>query len=256
MLSLLQLAKILVRIPRIYTTSELQPSKEVCLDTNACKHIKDVLRLKLGDTIVLFNGDGSDYQCEIKAATKKQITVLVGNKTQVHSESSLNIHLLQPLCRSDKMDWCLQKATELGVGEITPIISKRVNINIPQDRLEKKITHWHAVIASACEQSSRAQIPVIYPPIHLDKAIAAVAKDTVKIVASPSSGETFPTISIAEAKNCVCLVGPEGGLTAEEIMLVENVGFYSVSLGPRILRLETAVLTMITLMQSRWGDLR
>lgn len=244
-----------MRIPHIYTTSELQTSKEVCLDTNACKHIKEVLRLKPGDTIILFNGDGSDYQSEIKAATKKQITVLVGSKTQVNNESSLNIHFLQPLCRSDKMDWCLQKATELGVREITPIISKRVNINIPQDRLKKKIAHWHAVIASACEQSGRAQLPTINPPIQLDKAITAVAMDTVKIVASPSSSETFATTSIAAARNCVCLVGPEGGLTAEEIMLVENVGFYSVSLGPRILRLETAVIAIITLMQSRWGDL-
>ena len=244
-----------MRIPRIYTTSELQTSKEVYLDTNACKHIKDVLRLKPGDKIVLFNGDGSDYQSEIKAATKKQITALVGNKTQVNNESSLNIHLLQPLCRSDKMDWCLQKATELGVSEITPVISKRVNINIPQDRLKKKASHWHAVIASACEQSGRAQIPVINPPTHLDKAIAAVAEDTVKIVASPNSNETIATTSVAEASNCVCLIGPEGGLTTEEIMLVENVGFNSVSLGPRILRLETAVIATITLLQSHWGDL-
>ena len=252
---MLPLAKIPVRIPRIYTTSELQTSKEVCLDTNACKHIKDVLRLKPGDMIVLFNGDGSDYQSEIKTATKKQITAFVGNKTQINSESSLNIHLLQPLCRSDKMDWCLQKATELGVSEITPIISERVNINIPQDRLEKKVAHWHAVITSACEQSGRAQIPVINPPIRLDKAVAAVPISTVKIVASPSSDETFAAASIAQAGNCVCLAGPEGGLTAEEIMLVENAGFYSVSLGPRILRLETAVIAMITLIQSRWGDL-
>lgn len=244
-----------MRISRIYTTAELQVTAEICLDANACKYIKEVLRLKCGHSLILFNGDGFDYQAEIVALAKKKISVAIISKSQIDNESSLSVHLLQPLCRSEKMDWCLQKATELGVSEITPFLSNRVNINVPAERLAKKMHHWQAVVASACEQSGRAKLPVVNTPLKFNPAVQAIAHEATKVVAAPNGADKFSTMSTDNIKHCVCLIGPEGGLTTEEMLVLDNAGFSTISLGPRILRLETAVIATIALLQSHWGDL-
>ena len=245
-----------MRIPRIYTDVALHTAAEISVDANAYKHIKEVLRLKHGDKVILFNGDGYDYSGEITALSKKESRISVDCKTQLNNESPCHIHLFQPLCRTEKMDWCLQKATELGVNKITPVISERVNIKIPNDRIEKRIKHWQAVINSACEQSGRATIPSIQSPMALEKLITSELEEQLKIIALPNSNNALiPTIN-GNASSCICLIGPEGGFTSKEITLANDVGFYSISLGPRILRLETAVISTITLLQSGWGDLQ
>lgn len=245
-----------MRIPRIYTIAELQTSSEVSLDANACKHIKEVLRLKTGNLVTLFNGNGFDYQGEITSIVKKRISVAVNHRTEVENESGINIHLLQPVCRSDKLDWCLQKATELGVQQITPFVSQRVNVHIPQDRLAKKMLHWTAVITSACEQSGRARLPLLNLPQSFNQAVTTTATESVKLVAAPESTEKFSTAAtVEEADRCVCLIGPEGGLTTEEMEQLSKADFKTISLGPRILRLETAVISTIVLVQLNWGDM-
>ena len=246
-----------VRIPRIYTTTELKTSSEVALDASACKHAKEVLRLKAGNSITLFNGNGFDYHGEITSIAKKSIRIVVNSQSDVENESGIKIHLLQPVCRSDRMDWCLQKATELGVLQITPFVSQRVNVHIPRDRLAKKMLHWNAVITSACEQSGRARIPLLNPPRPFNQAVETSTAESIKLVAAPESTEKLSTTTtVKEVDRCVCLVGPEGGLTVEEMEQLTNAEFKTISLGPRILRLETAVIATIALVQSNWGDMR
>ncbi len=245
-----------MRIPRIYTTFALEQSDKVVLDPKAQKHIKDVLRMQVGDSIILFNGDGHDYSSVINEISKKEVHAKIISKNKITNESPLSIHLLQPLCRSEKMDWCLQKATELGVTEITPYTSKRVNISIAKDRLDKKLNHWNSVAQSACEQSGRSIIPVVNNPVTFYEAVSSASNiKCLKIIASPEA----KNISFADLPNdsteCICAIGPEGGFEDEEIKLAQSADFSSIQLGPRILRLETAVITVISLCQSRWGDL-
>ena len=152
------------------------------------------------------------------------------------------------------MDWCLQKATELGVNEITPIISARVNISINANRLEKKMDHWRSVIESACEQSGRAVIPKLNLPTGFNVAINNSPKDCIKLIATPTADNTSLPSSDISTPTCLCAIGPEGGFSREEILQAQHEGFTSIKIGPRILRLETAVISALTLCQSRWGD--
>ncbi len=243
-----------MRIPRIFTQHKLQVSASINLEAKAVKHIKDVLRMSTGSAVILFNGDGNDYYASISDVTKKSVSVFIDSKQAVNNESSVSIHLLQPLCRADKMDWCIQKATELGVSQITPFVSSRVNINIAANRLEKKMDHWRSVIESACEQSGRAVIPCINQPVAFDKAIIN-SDEAIKLIASPIADETILPSSDFSVSACVCVIGPEGGFSQDEILQAQHEGFIPIKMGPRILRLETAVISALTLCQSRWGDL-
>ena len=210
--------------------------------------------MSVGNGIILFNGDGNDYNASISELTKKGVSVTIQAKHPISNESSVFIHLLQPLCRAEKIDWCLQKATELGVNEITPFISSRVNISIAANRLEKKMDHWRSVIESACEQSGRAVIPCINQPAAFDKAIIN-SGEAIKLIASPIADETILPSSDFSVAACVCVIGPEGGFSQDEILQAQHEGFIPIKMGPRILRLETAVISALTLCQSRWGDL-
>lgn len=245
-----------MRIPRIYTASNLHQADNVILETKALKHIKDVLRMNAGDCVSLFNGDGYNYAGTIKELSKKSICIELTDKHKADNESPLYLHLLQPLCRSDKMDWCLQKATELGANEITPYTSTRVNINIPKDRLNKKMIHWNSVAQSASEQSGRASIPIINPPLAFHDLISSTNnQEGIKIIASPSSAKIFAEIAQQEYQLCICAIGPEGGFNDKEIRHAESHDFIVVQFGPRVLRLETAVISAMTICQSSWGDL-
>ena len=243
-----------MRIPRIFTPHELQVSASINLEAKAVKHIKDVLRLSVGNGLILFNGDGNDYNASISELTKKGVSVTIQAKHPISNESSVFIHLLQPLCRAEKIDWCLQKATELGVNEITPFISSRVNISIAANRLEKKMDHWRSVVESACEQSGRATVPSINQPIAFNIAINDSPNKSIKLIASPSADKTTLPPADISTTTCICAIGPEGGFNQDEIHQAQHEGFIPIKMGPRILRLETAVISALTLCQSRWGD--
>lgn len=243
-----------MRIPRIYTLNDLDVQQTVSLEPKAHKHLKDVLRMNVGDSVTLFNGNGHDYLGKIKEISKKSLLVDVLEYQAAINESPLSLHLLQPLCSSEKMDLCLQKATELGVHEITPFISSRVNINISGNRLDKKMLHWQSVIQSACEQSGRASLVTIHKPIAFNNVINNFTQTDVKLIASPDADKQL-TSNITHAASCVCAIGPEGGFTQEEVAHAEQLGFSALQMGPRVLRLETAVIAAITLCQFNWGDL-
>lgn len=242
-----------MRIPRIYTSSDLGIHQIVSLESKAHKHLRDVLRMKAGDSVILFNGDGQDYTGTIKELSKKTLLVDINDSRNAENESPLALHLLQPLCSSEKMDLCLQKATELGVHEITPFLSSRVNINLSGNRLDKKLKHWHSVIQSACEQSGRATLPTLHKPVPYSDAINQQKNVEVKLIASPTS-EIKHQEAVNKYMSCVCAIGPEGGFTEQEITHAIELDYQAVQIGPRILRLETAVISVITLCQYHYGD--
>ena len=243
-----------MRIPRIFTPADLKPFHTVRLDGKAHRHLKDVLRMTAGNKVILFNGNGHDYQGVINTLSKKLALVEIIDGAKVNNESALAIHLLQPVCRSEKMHWCLQKATELGVSKITPFVSARVNINMNAQRLEKKMQHWQAVIAGASEQCGRATLPVIEAPLKFNEAVSATAAHRVKVIASPTNTPDAIKDTPSATKQCICAIGPEGGFTHDELTCAQTAGFLTIAIGPRILRLETAVISALTLCQFRWGD--
>jgi len=242
-----------LRIPRIYTDSDLDTQHSVDLEAKAHKHLKDALRMKPGDSVILFNGNGNDYQGTIKEISKKVLRIDIKEAKSINNESKLELHLLQPLCSSEKLDLCIQKATELGVKTIIPFVSSRVNINIASNRLEKKMSHWQSVIQSACEQSGRARLPAMHTPVSFSDAVCKIADAEIKIIASPYADKQ-ENLTIKETVNCVCAIGPEGGFTQQEINHAIQLGFKTIRIGPRILRLETAVISALTLCQFSWGD--
>ncbi|MEM8843583.1 MAG: 16S rRNA (uracil(1498)-N(3))-methyltransferase [Pseudomonadota bacterium] len=244
-----------MRIPRIYTQANLHHNQSTIVKAQAHKHIKDVLRLKVSDSIILFDGSGYDYRGKITEINKESLSVLLEQQIKIENESPLKIHLLQPLCRSEKMDWCIQKAVELGVSRITPYTSSRTNINIPNNRLSKKLEHWHSVIQSACEQSGRALLPSLESPIDFNTAINEFSSDYLKVIASPIANQNEINLVETTPEECVLAIGPEGGFSDQELKHASNAEFIDCLLGPRVLRLETAVIAALTLLQIKLGDL-
>jgi len=241
-----------MRIPRIYTANNLEPNCKIILNIPASKHILHVLRLKLGSSLILFNGAGGEYNAELYAIDKQKAIIQVQEFVNKQSESPLKIHLAQGISRGEKMDYTIQKAVELGVHKITPLFTERCNIKLSGERLQKRISHWQAIAISACEQSGRTYIPKI-----------EYAKDLATWLNQDHSGLCLTlyhkvTQSIANLKPSSAiniLIGPEGGLSDYEINLTTQHNFTPIHFGPRILRTETAALAAISILQGRWGDL-
>ena len=246
---------------RFYNPENLQIGTTVKLSDNAATHATRVLRLEISDEIVLFNGDGNDYICAISSIKKNETLSIVNSFVKITNESPLNITLLQGISSGDRMDYTIQKAVELGVTTIVPIITTRSVVKLSAERTEKRLAHWQGVVHAACEQSGRAFVPTVAAPLTLSAWLATTP--------SPFKGEgkTPPTrlllnpigaMRLAELEkpsgNIELLIGAEGGLSQSEIDTALSQGFQSVVLGARILRTETAALTAIAAMQTLWGD--
>jgi len=239
---------------RFYTPENLRVSATVKLSDNAATHATRVMRLNVGDTLTLFNGDGFDYNCELISVKKSEVLAQVNNSTKVKSESNLNITLLQGISSGDRMDIALQKAVELGVTKIIPIKTERSVVKLSQERAEKRLEHWQNVVISACEQSGRAIIPQVEAPITLPLWLASnQANDSMRITLDPTAALRLKELKKPD-DNFELLVGAEGGLSNEELKLATQHGFIGVQLGKRILRTETAPLAAIAAMQTLWGD--
>lgn len=238
---------------RLFTPQSLQPGSIIELDHNASRHASQVLRLKAGHAVTLFNGDGQDYQSKI-ARSGKTTQVEILQKTENSSESPLKITLVQGISRSDKMDFTLQKSVELGVACIQPVFCKRSILNLDEKRLQKKINHWQAVIQSACEQSGRSIVPVLEYPLSFADSLKENTESATSLVLAPGASYTLNTASEG-SQYLRLLVGPEGGFDQTELNQSIECGFTPVSLGPRILRTETAGLAAIAILQAQHGDL-
>ncbi len=242
-----------MRIPRIYHPETITQSGNLKLSDDAAGHIGRVLRMKEDQELLLFDGSGAEFPATIVNVSKKVVEVNVSERIEHDSESPLDLHLGQVISRGDKMEFTIQKSVELGVNVITPLISERCGVKLDQKRFEKKLTQWQKIIISACEQCGRNTIPQLRPVMQLEEWCAE-QYDGLKLnlhPRAPYSINTLPT----PVKKVRLLIGPEGGLSAQEIDLTRQYHFQETLLGPRILRTETAALTAITALQVRFGDL-
>jgi 16S rRNA (uracil1498-N3)-methyltransferase len=242
-----------MRVPRIYQNSPLNVGASVSLGDDAANHVGRVLRMVPDQEICLFNGQGGQYQAVITESGKKHVTVKITDFSAHSVESPLFIHLGQVISRGDKMEFTIQKSVELGVNVITPLWSSRCGVKLQGDRLDKKLEQWQKIAISACEQCGRNSVPLIRPVMSLENWLAEPT-DELKLTLHPRAQYSVGTLP--EPTHGVRLViGPEGGLSDDEIALTEQYNFQEMLLGPRVLRTETAALTAITALQCRFGDL-
>ncbi len=242
-----------MRIPRIYHLSPLVANTTVNLDPEAAGHVGRVLRMQPGEAVILFDGSGGEYNATITAASKKNVTVQLNEFDPRSAESSLKIHLGQGISRGDKMDFTMQKVVELGVTEITPLFTERCGVKLSGERLDKKCSQWQKIVISACEQSGRNTVPVVHKPIPLEQWIQQPSEE-LKINLHPRACDSIKTLT--QPQNGIrLLIGPEGGLSDNEISSTVTAGFTEIVLGPRILRTETAGLTVVSALQLQFGDL-
>lgn len=239
---------------RIYHPGPLSVDEEVELDPKAATHLTRVLRLQLDAELVLFNGDGFEYKAGLSRIHRHRAWATVMNKQAVDNESPLKIHLCQGISKGERMDYTIQKAVELGVTHITPIFTEYGAVQLKADRLEKRIRHWQGIVSSACEQCGRNRIPVIEPPKKFENWIQTGDDASLKLTLAPDASTTLTSLD-KRHQDIILLIGPEGGLSQDEIQLSQQHGFTSIKLGPRILRTETAALTVISIIQNCWGDL-
>jgi 16S rRNA (uracil1498-N3)-methyltransferase len=244
-----------MRLTRVFVDLPLAPGARVVLPESAGAHLVRVLRLHEGDTCVLFNGDGHDYDATLLSAGKRGVEAVVDAMRVVGNESPLRLVLLQGIARGEKMDLIIQKATELGVAAIAPVFADRTEVRLDGERLEKRIAHWRSVVASACEQSGRARIPELLPPSSLSEATAQLDVEALKLTLDPLGEHRFDTLSAVGAAGIVIGIGPEGGWSEKDRAMLRNAGFSGLRLGPRVLRTETAGLAAIAALQAKFGDL-
>lgn len=244
-----------MRLTRVYVDAPLAPGRPCALPEHAAGHLLRVLRLGPGDRCVLFNGDGNDYEARIASAGRRDAVVEVLSARALASESPLRIVLLQALARGEKMDWIVQKATELGVAAIVPVSSERSEVRLDAPRADRRVAHWRSVAASACEQSGRARLPSIAVPVAPAQAGTACAPGGLRLLLDPDAARDIRALPGTGGHDIAIAIGPEGGWSPRDRDELEACGFESVRLGPRILRTETAGIAAVAALQSRFGDL-
>ncbi|MBC2654347.1 16S rRNA (uracil(1498)-N(3))-methyltransferase [Pseudomonas sp. MSSRFD41] len=213
-------------------------------------YIARVLRMAEGDALQVFDGSGQEFRGTLVEVGKKRVRISLDESFAGQPESPLRIHLGQGLSRGERMDWAIQKATELGVDQITPIFSERCEVRLKDERADKRLLHWRQVAISACEQCGRSKVPVIHPPLLLADWLKQTAAD-LKLVLHPVAQ---PLESHARPGTLAFLIGPEGGLSDAEVEQAQGAGFLPARLGPRVLRTETAPVVALAVAQQLWGD--
>ena len=243
---------------RIYQNSDFSLHNIVALSDDAFGHVVRVLRLSEGDTISLFNGkDAIQYTAKLMDVKKKHARVAIIDQASVINESPVNVHLGQGISRGDRMDYTLQKSVELGVNKITPLFTERCGVKLSGERLTKKHEQWQKIVISACEQSGRCFVPEVALPMTLDDWLKQETK-ALKLNLHPKAKHSIMALPINNSQTVQrvrLLIGPEGGLSDEEINQANTANFQDILLGPRVLRTETAAVTALAAIQCRFGDL-
>ncbi|WP_440491164.1 16S rRNA (uracil(1498)-N(3))-methyltransferase [Serratia nevei] len=242
-----------MRIPRIYHPQPLTDRAEIALSEDAANHVGRVLRMSAGQALQLFDGSNQVFDAEIVRVDKKNVLVRLGDGRVDDIESPLNLHLGQVISRGEKMEFTIQKSIELGVNVITPLFSERCGVKLDGERLAKKIQQWQKIAIAACEQCGRNRIPEIREAMSLE-AWCAEQDGSLKLNLHPRASHSINTLP-QPVDRVRLLIGPEGGLSADEIAMTTHHGFTDILLGPRVLRTETTALTAITALQVRFGDL-
>lgn len=252
---LVLLAEPAVRTIRIHVDHPLATGAELDLPAQAGEHLARVLRLGEGAPVVLFNGDGRDYAAVLVQVGKRAVRARIEGTQVLANESPLALTLAQGVARGEKMDLIVQKATELGVARIVPLLTERSEVRLDPARAERRLAHWRAVAASACEQSGRARVPEILPAQPLDGWLGGLVQDgALRLALLPEGSLSLRSLAFAPAGG-VLVVGPEGGLGERDVTLLHAAGFRGLALGPRILRTETAGLAALAALQAVHGDM-
>jgi len=240
---------------RFYHSNPLDLNQIIILDEFSSHHALRVMRVKVDDFLVLFNGDGFEYRGRVSDINKKTINVEILSKEKNNSESPININLFQSISSNEKMDMVIQKATELGVNSIQPIFSSRSTIKLSLDRTKKRLMHWRQVSISACEQSGRSKIPTIKSPIGFDQVSKEIkTTNSLNLVLHPDSQQPSSNLPHEYSGDINIFIGPEGGFNQEEVSFLKKQNCINIQLGPRILRTETAPLAIIAILQYKYGD--
>ncbi len=244
---------------RVHVPGPLAPGQDLALPAQAAAHVTRVLRLRAGAELTVFDGRGGEWDAVLAPASGKVVTVRLGAHHAVERESPLRVTLLQALARGEKMDWVLQKATELGVARIVPVATERSVVQLDDERAARRLEHWQGIVASACEQCGRNRLPEVLPPQSLARAcqLAATSPASVRLVLAPgASASLAAAASAAEAgaSDVALLIGPEGGLSEAELRVAALAGFVAVAMGPRVLRTETASIAALGVLQLVAGD--
>ncbi len=242
-----------MRIPRVFFPHELSKNNSYELPEKTSHHLTNVLRMKAGRELVLFNNSGVFFSATITEAHNKKTLIKITHQEKADTESPLKVHLLQGLSRQERMDYSIQKAVELGVHQITPIISSRCEVKFSEKRLSNKMQHWQNICISAAEQSHRAFVPTLNKPQRLDSFLSTQESLLPLLICHAGPSQT-PISQLALSQNCCVLIGPEGGLSDEDLDQAFGAGGQTISLGPRVLRTETATVVSLTLLQQAAGD--
>lgn len=243
-----------VRLTRLHVPGPLAAAGEVELPASAATHVGRVLRLRPGAPLVLFDGSGSDFRAELASLTGGSVRVRVLERVAGLPESPLAVTLVQAVSRGERMDWTIQKATELGVNRIVTVVSARSVVRLDGSQAERRRRHWEAVVASACEQCGRSVLPAVEPPVPLASHLAAPRGDAVRLLLDPRGADSLAARA-AGLDSIELLIGPEGGLEGAETDAALAAGYVAVRLGPRVLRTETAGIAALAVLQALAGDL-
>lgn len=239
---------------RIFQAVPLAIHTSIQLTEAASHHLARVLRAQINDPVIIFNGQGGEYEGVIQRIDKKSVTVQLETFNPREAESPLEIYLAQGISRGEKMDYTLQKAVELGVKGIIPLFTERCNVKLDVERGEKKQQHWQSVVVSACEQSGRNRVPMVAVPQSFAQWVGQAAADFCFVLAPGVDGK-LKQLAVPSHARIILLIGPEGGLSEQEIAQALQRGFKSLNLGPRVLRTETAALAAIAALQGLFGDM-
>jgi len=239
-------------MPRIYHPDLILDAIPQPLTEAASQHVARVLRMQVGDPLSVFDGKGTEAVARIEQLSKQQVTIIIESQVDSVAESPLKIHLVQGISRGERMDFVVQKSVELGVASITPLFTERCEVKLTGDRLEKRIAHWQKVAVSACEQSGRSVVPAILPARTLEPWLQQLSGQAV--IGDPLSDQPLSQLVVSTSEITLA-IGPEGGFSEHELQQARQAQVSGVTLGPRILRTETAALVAITVLQSCFGDL-
>lgn len=250
-----------MRLTRVYVETALNPGSLVELPHDTASHLAKVLRARAGDELIMFNGDGREFDGVIEAVRGSRVSASIGDSRPVDRESPLAITLVQCVPRGDRMDFIVQKATELGVARIAPVLSQRSVVRLDKAQAESKAIHWRAVAVNACEQCGRNRLPAIETaqPLlnYLGESSPGMGPRLVlEPESAPDAHSTARNLGTAEAiVRAEIAIGPEGGFAPDELEAFRVAGFSQIGLGPRILRTETAAIAAVVWLQARLGDM-
>jgi 16S rRNA (uracil1498-N3)-methyltransferase len=243
-----------MRLTRVYVDAPVTAGKRLVVEGSAANHITRVLRLRNGDALTVFDGSGGEFGARIEEFRKDSVVVSVADHRPLDRESPLPLTLAQGISRGERMDWIIQKATELGASRIVPLFTRRSVVRLDEKQAERKLQHWRAIAVSACEQCGRNRIPDLAAPMDFFDVLPADSSGVTRLLLSPTGDLRIDDLQNV-AKGITVLIGPEGGLEDVEQEAAIAAGFKAVRLGPRVLRTETAAIAALTIIQRYFGDL-